>query len=313
MTKRCDHAIGRDPKRRVSENPEARRFPFLGFGVGLRTVHFPYILAERPNIDWFEIISENFMVPGGRPLHVLEQIRAHYPIVMHGVSMSIGSTDPLDMDYLHKLKSLAARTHPAWISDHLCWSSTGRHSLHDLLPMPHNAESVRHVVDRIKQVQDFLGRRILVENVSTYLEFTHSTMPEWEYLSAIADGADCGILLDVNNIYVSSFNHDFDPADYLRQISPDHVGQFHLSGHSNMGTHIIDTHDHAIIDAVWDLYEQAIARFGAVSTLIEWDDHIPPFEQLLEEVERAKLRFTKIFGPKSGRDTSAPQAAHHRA
>lgn len=299
--------------RRDSETSGSRRFPFLGFGVGLRTVHFPYILEQWPSIDWFEIISENFMIPGGRPLHVLDQIRARYPVVMHGVSLSIGSTDPLDDDYLHRLRTLAARVQPAWISDHLCWSSTGRHSLHDLLPLPQNAESVRHVVDRIKRVQDFLGARILMENVSTYLEFTHSTMPEWEYLSAIADGADCGILLDVNNIYVSSFNHDFDPAEYVRNIPIDRVGQFHLSGHSNMGTHIIDTHDHAIINAVWDLYEQAVARFGAVSTLIEWDDHIPPFDQLVEEVDRAKQRFGNMLEPIARGDTGPVPATHHRA
>lgn len=290
----------------VSGVTEAHHFPFLGFGVGLRTVHFPYILERLCSehalpLDWFEIISENFMVAGGRPLHVLDQVRTRYPIVMHGVSLSIGSSDPLDRAYLRRLKILADRMHPAWISDHLCWSSTGRHSLHDLLPLPQNTESVHHVVDRIKQVQDFLGQRILMENVSTYLAFTHSTMPEWEYVSTIAEQADCGILLDINNIYVSAFNHDFDPLDYLRQIPVDRVGQFHLAGHSHMGTHILDTHDHAIIDAVWDLYEHALGRFGAVSTLIEWDDHIPPFEQLTLEVERAKQRFGKICGPHPGR------------
>ncbi len=303
----------RDQARRVPEGSGTRRFPFLGFGVGLRTVHFPYILAEWPKIDWFEIISENFMVPGGRPRHVLQQIRARYPIVMHGVSLSIGSVDPLNHDYLQRLQSLAAEVDPAWISDHLCWSSTGRHSLHDLLPLPYNHESVTHVVDRIKQVQDMLGRRILVENVSTYLEFTHSTMPEWEYLSAIAEGADCGILLDINNVYVSAFNHGFDPEAYLREIPADRVGQFHLAGHSHCGTHIIDTHDHAIIDAVWDLYEIALARFGAVSTLIEWDDHIPPFATLLEEVQRAQNRFGKILGAELGRHAVVVADADRRA
>jgi uncharacterized protein len=283
------HNKGRQHERVItSETPAG-----LGFGVGLRTVHFPYILEEWPTIDWFEIISENFMIPGGRPLAVLDRIRERYPVVMHGVSLSIGSSDPLDLGYLTRLKALAQRVDPPWISDHLCWSSNGRHSLHDLLPLPYTDEAVAHVAQRARQVQDFLERPLLLENVSSYMEFSDSMMPEWEFLTAIAEAADCRILLDINNIYVNAFNHNFDPVAYLEAIPVERVGQFHLSGHSNMGTHIIDTHDHAIIDAVWDLYEVAVARFGAVSTLIEWDDHIPTFPILVEEVARAQARFAR--------------------
>lgn len=270
-------------------------FPFLGFGVGLRRVHYPHILAQWPDVDWFEVISENYLIPGGRPLAILDRIRERYPVVMHGVSLSIGSTDPLDREYLRRLKALAERVQPAWISDHLCWSSTGRHSLHDLLPIPHTAEAAAHVIARVRQVQDVLGRRILLENVSSYLEYTHSMVPEWEFLMTIAHGADCLILLDINNIHVSAVNHGFAADTYLRQIDPDRVGQFHLAGHTDRGTFLHDTHDHPVTDTVWDLYAQALTRFGAVSTLIEWDDHIPPFEVLLEEVARAKKRFAHTF------------------
>lgn len=289
-------------------------FPFLGFGVGLRTVHYPHILAEWPPIDWFEIISENFMLPGGRPLAVLDRIRERYPVVMHGVSLSIGSTDPLDRDYLRQLQVLAARVRPAWISDHLCWSSTGRHSLHDLLPVPHTEEALRHLIDRVRQVQDVLGRRILLENISTYLEFSHSTMTEWDFLTALVQEADCGLLLDVNNIYVSAMNHDFDPHAYLDAIPADRVGQFHLAGHSDMGTHLLDTHDHTIIPAVWDLYARALTRFGPVSTLIEWDDHIPPFAELLAEVTRAKEQFQHVHtNTGSAADATTAPAIDHVA
>lgn len=288
-------------------------FPFLGFGVGLRTVHYPHILDHWPAIDWFEVISENFMVPGGRPLRILDQIRAHYPIVMHGVSLSIGSVDPLNRDYLRGLKQLAARCQPAWISDHLCWSSTGRHSVHDLLPVPHTEEALRHVVQRVREVQDVLERRILLENVSSYMDFRHATMTEWDFLAALAIEADCKILLDINNIYVSAMNHAFDARAYLQAIPVDRVEQFHLAGHTDMGTHLLDTHDHAIVDPVWDLYEQAVARFGAVSTLIEWDDHIPPFDALLIEVHRAQARYHHIARAGLTRAPAAAVATHHVA
>lgn len=293
-------------------NGTRQNFPFLGFGVGLRPVHYPHILEEWPVLDWFEVISENYLIPGGRPLAILDRIRERYPIVMHGVSLSIGSADPLDWNYLRQLKALERRVQPQWVSDHLCWSSTGRHSLHDLLPVPHTEEAARHVVTRVRQVQDFLERPILLENVSSYLEFTTSMMPEWEFLTRIAEDADCAILLDVNNIYVSSVNHDFDPLQYLQAIPVDRVGQFHLAGHSDQGTHLLDTHDHTVCDAVWTLYEHAIARFGPVSTLIEWDDHIPPFEQLLSEVTTARARYDHFIAH-TGADARIAANAHHRA
>ncbi|MBI3785275.1 MAG: DUF692 domain-containing protein [Deltaproteobacteria bacterium] len=263
-------------------------FPRLGYGVGLRTKHYSEILGIWPRVDWFEIISENFMVRGGRPLHVLEQVRNHYPIVLHGVSLSIGSADGLDFDYLGRLRALAERFDPAWVSDHLCWTGVGGHNLHDLLPLPYTEEAIDHVAERVKRVQDFLGRQILLENVSTYLEFQQSTMPEWEFLTAVVEQADCGILLDVNNIYVSAFNHGYDPQAYLNGVPAGRVHQFHLAGHTDRGTFLHDTHDHPVIPAVWDLYADAVRRFGSVSTLVEWDDHIPPFAEVLAEAEKAR-------------------------
>lgn len=291
-------------------------FPFLGFGVGLRPCHYNHILEKWPNqVDWFEIISENYMVDGGRPLHNLDRIRERYPMVMHGVSMSIGSTDPLDMDYLTRLKQLAERVKPAWISDHLCWSSTGKHSVHDLLPLPYTQETIDHVVDRVKRVQDFLGRQILLENVSSYMEFSQSTMPEWEFVTAIVEGADCMTLLDVNNIYVSSFNHKFDPMTYINYVPQNRVGQFHLAGHSDYGTYLLDTHDHHVKEKVWELYLEALKRFGPISTLIEWDDHIPAFEDLMQEVARAKTQYQLYVTTTDNtrRDAEIPVAAHHGA
>jgi uncharacterized protein (UPF0276 family) len=262
-------------------------FPHLGFGIGLRPKHYDEILSSHPAIDWFEAISENFMVAGGRPRHVLDRVREHYPVVLHGVSLSVGSTDPLDRDYLTQLGALVRRVQPAWISDHLCWTSVGGHTAHDLLPLPHTDEAVAHVVARVQQVQEILGRRILLENVSTYLEYTHSTIPEWEFLTAVAAGADCGILLDVNNIYVNARNHGFSPQTYLDAIPIDRVHQFHLAGHTDRGAFLHDTHDHAVADAVWDLYRAAVRRFGRVSTLIEWDDRIPALAAVHAEALRA--------------------------
>ncbi|MFI5396296.1 MAG: DUF692 domain-containing protein [Candidatus Binatia bacterium] len=266
-------------------------FPFLGFGVGLRPKHYPEILDVHPAVDWFEIISENFMVPGGRPPHVLEKIRDHYPIALHGVSLSIGSTDPLNPDYLQQLSSLARRFEPAWVSDHLCWTGVGGHNLHDLLPLPYTEEAIKHVIRRVQRVQDALGRRILLENVSTYLQYRHSTMPEWEFLGGVAERADCGILLDINNIFVSAFNHGFSALDYVDNVPAARVHQFHLAGHSDKGSFLHDTHDHPVASAVWDLYAHAVRRFGPVSTLIEWDDRIPPFAVLQAEADHAKKVF----------------------
>ncbi len=262
--------------------------PFLGFGLGLRPDHYPYIEEHRPDVDWFEILSENYMVPGGKPLAHLDRIRADYPVVMHGVSLSIGSTDPLDEDYLDALAALAERARPEWISDHLCWTRVDHTNSHDLLPLPYNEAVVDHVAGRIRQVQDRLGRQILIENLSSYVTYHASEMSEWEFLDEIARRADCLILLDINNIFVSAHNHHFDPMDYLLGISPERVMQFHLAGHSHSGPLIVDTHDHPVCDPVWALYEAALRHFGPVSTMIERDDDIPPFPELREELRIAE-------------------------
>lgn len=269
----------------VSQNIDKE---FLGYGLGLRTDHYEEILNSNPPIDWFEIISENYMVEGGRQLFHLDQIKERYPLVMHGVSMSIGSSDPLNMEYLKDLKRLAKRVKPKWISDHLCWTTHGGHNTHDLMPMPYNDQSLAHVVERVKRVQDFLGQRILLENASSYVTYKTSDIPEWEFLKEIADTADCLILLDVNNIYVSGFNHDFDPKVYIDHIPPERVCQVHLAGHENNGDYIIDTHDHPVINEVWELYEYAVSKIGRITTMIERDDHIPPLTELIAEVERAR-------------------------
>jgi uncharacterized protein (UPF0276 family) len=262
--------------------------PFLGFGLGLRTQHYEDILSSQPEVDWFEIITENYLVPGGKPLYYLNQIAERYPLVMHGVSLSIGSKDPLDFDYLQQVKRLAKDIKSVWISDHLCWTGVHSKNSHDLLPLPYTEETINHVAQRIRQVQDCLEQTILIENVSSYLTYQQSQCTEWEFLTAIVQKANCSILLDVNNIYVSSVNHEFDPLDYLYGIPKHSVVQIHLAGHSNMGDYIIDTHDHPIINPVWDLYSAACAHFGQVSTMIERDDHIPPLPELLLELDRAR-------------------------
>ena len=262
--------------------------PFLGFGLGLRPEHYLEVLESRPAVDWFEIISENYLVDGGKPLHYLDRIREHYPMVMHGVSLSIGGSDPLDPDYLAGLKRLAARVEPEWVSDHLCWTGIDGRNLHDLLPLPYTEEAIAHVAERVGRVQDCLGRQILLENVSSYVTYTDSRVPEWEFLSAVAERADCWILLDVNNVYVSAHNHGFDPLAYLDGVPSERVRQIHLAGHSYNGPLIIDTHDHPVPDPVWDLYVEAVARLGPVSTMIERDDDIPPLEVLLDELAQAR-------------------------
>jgi uncharacterized protein (UPF0276 family) len=297
--------------------------PSLGFGVGLRTVHYNHILRERPAVDWFEAISENYLDSHGRPRAVLEAVAERYPVVLHGVSLSIGSTDPLNFDYLKKLKALAESVRAAWVSDHVCWTGVLGRNTHDLLPLPLTDESLRHVSERVRIVQDVLERPLVLENPSSYVTFRQSTMPEWEYLTRLAEDADCGLLLDVNNVYVSSRNHDFDPEEFLRGVPAERIVQFHIAGHTDLGTHVIDTHDHAVVDPVWKLYRlaceltnvvpsvrDASERPGhflsdgeneehvrdtrkcpgnaSVSTLLEWDARIPPFARLQQELERAR-------------------------
>ena len=274
-------------------------FPYLGHGIGLRTQHFPRVLDGTARADWFEAISENFMIRGGRPLAVLERARADGPIVLHGVSLSLGSTDPLSDRYLRGLRTLADAFAPAWLSDHLCWGSFAGRYAHDLLPLPYTEEALAHVVRRVREVQDRLGRRILVENVSSYLTFVHSTMSEWEFLAAVAEGADCGILLDVNNVHVSAVNHGFSPEAYLDALPVDRVGQIHLAGHSDRGTHLLDTHDASVGAAVWALYRHAVARFGRVSSLVEWDDRVPELEVVLAEAERARAIEAEVLGARA--------------
>jgi hypothetical protein len=258
------------------------------FGLGLRTSHYEEIASSRPAVDWFEILTENYLVDGGRPVQWLDRIRADYPLVMHGVSLSIGSVDPLDFEYLSAVKRLAQRISPRWISDHLCWTGIASKNLHDLLPLPYTESAVRHVAERVQRVQDFLGCRILLENVSSYVEFAGAELTEWEFLAEVAQRSDCHILLDVNNVYVSAFNHGFDAHAYLAGIPVERVQQIHLAGHSNCGDYIIDTHDAPVIDPVWALYAMAIERFGAVPTMIERDDRIPPLAELLAELDRAR-------------------------
>lgn len=260
-----------------------------GFGLGLRTTHYEDIVDTLPDLDWLEILTENYLVPGGRPLSWFDRIRAEYPMVMHSVSLSIGGTDPLDLEYLTEVKRLAARVQPMWISDHLCWTGVAGANLHDLLPLPFTESALRLLVDRVAQVQEFLGRRILLENVSSYVSFSDCELTEWEFLAELARRADCLLLLDVNNVYVSAFNHGFDAKTYLDAMPVDRVQQIHLAGHSHGGDWIVDTHDAPVIDAVWDLYKHAIRRLGPVATMIERDDHIPPLDELLTELARARI------------------------
>ena len=263
-------------------------FPDLGFGVGLRTVHYGTVLANNPPVDWFEVLSENYMDTGGRPLYVLDQVAERYPVVLHGVSMSVGSTDPLNLDFLTKLKALAQRTRAVWVSDHLCWTGVSGLNVHDLLPMPYTDESLRYTISRVKTISEMLERPLILENPSTYLEFGTSTWTEVDFLSTLAQEADCGILLDVNNVYVSSFNHGLDPNEFIDRVPADRVVQYHLAGHTHKGTHILDTHSDHVIDAVWELYRRSCQRTGGVATLLEWDEKIPGFEVVHAEALKAR-------------------------
>lgn len=274
--------------------------PSPGFGLGLRPVHYPDFLARPQPVEWLEIISENYMVPGGRPMATLDRIRADYPMVMHGVSLSIGSDEPLDRTYLSALKALADRVEPLWISDHLCWTGINAHNSHDLLPLPYDAPTLQCVIDNIGRVQDYLGQRILIENPSSYVSFRASDRSEWDFLTEMAERADCLLLLDVNNIYVSARNHGFDPLDYLAGLPSGRIQQIHLAGHSDMGDYVIDTHDAAVSDAVWDIYTRAIAMVGPVATMIERDDDIPPLPTLLSELQRARQLARAALEPVGG-------------
>jgi uncharacterized protein (UPF0276 family) len=278
----------------------------LGFGLGLRAPHYSAIVETRPPLDWLEILSENYMVPGGRPLDWLDRIRAEYPVAMHGVSLSIGSTDALDDEHLDALKQLQQRVHPAWISDHLCWTGVGGVNLHDLLPLPYSETALAHVVERVGRVQDRLGCRILLENVSSYAGYECSQLSEWDFLAEVAQRADCLILLDVNNVYVNSVNHDFDPLAYLDAIPAARVQQIHLAGHERRGRLIVDTHDAAIVEPVWQLYEHARRRFGDVATMIERDSNIPPLAELLAELDQARAIAARV-------DAESVQRASSRA
>ena len=273
------------------------RIPIAGYGLGLRPTHYEAIIDARPPLDWFEILTENYLVPGGRPLQWLDRIRTHYPMVMHGVSLSIGGTDPLDREYLGQVSRLADRIEPLWISDHLCWTGTGGKNLHDLLPLPFTEAALDHVAQRVLQVQDILGRRILLENVSSYVNFKGGDCSEWEFLAELARRADCLILLDVNNVHVNAFNHGFDARAYIDALPADRVQQLHLAGHSHCGDWIVDTHDAPVVDPVWDLYEYAVRRMGPVATMIERDDHIPPLPRLMLELGRARVIAASALHP----------------
>lgn len=260
----------------------------LGFGLGLRVEHYSSILEGQPEVDWFEAITENYLVPGGRPLHNLMRVRERFPVALHGVSLSIGSISPLDLAYLAQVKALAARVQPVWVSDHLCWTGLNGRNIHDLLPLPFTEEALAHVVARVRAVQEILDRRILLENVSSYLAFNDSRMTEWEFLTAVAEQSDCLILLDVNNVYVSSVNHEFDPLTYLNALPVHRIQQIHLAGHESHGDYLIDTHDRPVPEPVWALYTHALKRFGVVPAMIERDASIPPLPELEAELRIAR-------------------------
>ena len=265
------------------------KYPSLGFGLGLRKEHYSTILETSPEVDWFEVLTENYLVEGGKPLYFLDQISERYPVVMHGVSMSIGSSDPIDQEYLKQVKQLAARTNACWISDHLCFTGLDGVNAHDLLPLPYTEETVKFVAAKISQAQDYLERRILIENVSSYITYKQSVgMTEWEFVTAVAEESDSLMLLDINNIFVSAFNHGFDPLEYLDGVPPERVQQHHIAGHSQYDGYIIDTHDHDVVQGVWDLYGAAVKRFDNVSTMIERDDNIPELPQLMQELQIAR-------------------------
>jgi uncharacterized protein len=268
-------------------NANRWNLPDLGLGIGLRTRHFGHVLEHRPDVGWFEILSENFMATGGRPMRVLDRIAERYPIVMHGVSLSIGSTDPLDRAYLRELAALAERTHAVWLGDHVCWTGVAGRNTHDLLPLPYTEAALGHLVERIRAVQDILGRPLVLENPSTYLTFRGSTMSEPEFLARMAEEADCALLLDVNNVWVTCKNHGLDPHAWLAAVPYERVVQVHIAGHTDKGTHLIDTHIGPVPDVVWELYAESVRLGGPRPTLLEWDAEIPAFEVVHAELEKA--------------------------
>jgi uncharacterized protein (UPF0276 family) len=268
--------------------PNRWALPDLGLGVGLRTVHFADILSGHPDVGFFEALTENFLDTGGRPAFILDQVAERFPIVLHGVSLSIGSVDPLDFDYLRKVKALADRTKAVWVSDHVCWTGVLGRNTHDLLPLPYTDEVLRHTVPRVRAVQDLLGRPLVLENPSTYLEYAGSSMGEAEFVARLAEEADCGILLDVNNVYVSAFNHGFDARAYVDAIPAERVCQYHLAGHTHKGTHILDTHSDHVVEPVWDLFGHAQRQVGLRATLVEWDEAIPPLDVVVAEAAKAR-------------------------
>lgn len=260
----------------------------LDFGLGLRSTYYQAILEQRPAIDWFEIVSENYLVAGGKALYFLDAIGEQYPLVMHGVSLSIGGPHELDRDYLRQLKHLAARVQPAWISDHLCWSRGNAHQLHDLLPLPYTEESLQHVAERVRQVQDVIERPLVLENVSSYLRCADDQFSEWQFLAALSELSGCELLLDVNNVYVSARNHGFDAWTFISSLPKQRIRQLHLAGHSDYGSYLIDTHDQPVSDPVWQLYQRTLQHLGPVSTLLERDDHFPDLDVLLDELNTAR-------------------------
>jgi len=275
-------------------NASPRHTSINGVGVGFRSNHFEYIEKNRPDVPWFEVLIDNYMMDAGVSLYYLEKATEAYPVTFHGVGMSLGSTDQLNKDYLKKLKSLIKQFNPVYVSDHLCWTSVDGYHSHDLLPMPYTDEAIKLLVSHIKQAQDFLERRILVENVSSYLNFKDSIMSEWEFLKIVVEESDCDVLLDINNIYVSSINHNIDAIQYIKNIPVERVKEMHLAGYTDMGTHLLDTHGEAVHEPVWKLYEQALNKFGNIPTLIEWDNDVPEFSILEEEAAKAEAIMQKV-------------------
>ena len=307
------------PLRKLLEFPaRPADAPDLGVGIGLRTSHYAEVLERGRRgqgagdggdvgVDWFELLSENYMVPGGRPLRIVREMQELFPLALHGVSLNVGSTDPLRPEYLDALDQLARLAGPSYITDHLCWTGVSETNLHDLMPLPYTDEVIEHIAARVSQVQDRLGRRIALENVSSYLSFNQDAMSEWDFVTAISEEADCGILLDINNVFVSAHNHGFDALKYVDSIPANRVFQIHLAGHSRSGSLLIDTHDHPVTDAVWVLFEHAIERLGPVSTLIEWDDEIPTYDRLLEEANKARAIIDRVTA-RAARATSVPRS-----